>query len=529
MKNLSFYYFLIILFLQLTSCNNEEKIDPTPPAVEEIKLRKISDTKLLPLESKGFGGNAFLGSITDYRVFFNDLEVSVHKLTTDSIYVLVPLEIEVGEKAVKLLYKTEEYEFGKVEIVDWRKALPGNVSYFEGDDPNMPYIIKDDSSNSVIPYFNEAGVMDKIYIQDYTGRLSILELNEQGLPSLLYNEDNSIVFDGYDLEKSTVNIARFDGGDLDNATYQFGVPMDDTQLQALLDMAKGQRLPNGRIRGDVGTVFNYISTVFGITGCIIATGIVVSNPVTIAAVGTLVIPCGSAAYDAWKILNPDIDNKQASLIQTVYGINSAAADCAIVNPKNPYDVYKAVYGCYSLGVEGVKQLDGGLQENLTALEDGLVNLRKVINSGFGDIKITLEWDTDVDLDLWTIDPNGSKIYFGEETSPSGGQLDLDDTNGFGPENIFWEMGEAPFGSYKVQVHYFGEGDGEDNVYPLTTYKVTVWNFGVPKVFTGTLNYDQVASVVTFTAGEGFPSSPGGRLSLDVVKADRSNLKPKLKP
>ena len=75
--------------------------------------------------------------------------------------------------------------------------------------------------------------------------------------------------------------------------------------------------------------------------------------------------------------------------------------------------------------------------------------------GTGDVQVTLWWETDMtDLDLHVIDPAGSRIFFNVPASASGGSLDLDDTDGFGPENIFWPTDGAPSGPYQVEVVYF---------------------------------------------------------------------------
>jgi len=73
----------------------------------------------------------------------------------------------------------------------------------------------------------------------------------------------------------------------------------------------------------------------------------------------------------------------------------------------------------------------------------------------GDVQVTLTWNNDTDQDLHVIDPSGFRIYFDDDTSSTGGKLDVDDTDGFGPENIFWPPGKAPAGRYQVQVVYYG--------------------------------------------------------------------------
>lgn len=72
----------------------------------------------------------------------------------------------------------------------------------------------------------------------------------------------------------------------------------------------------------------------------------------------------------------------------------------------------------------------------------------------GDLKITLLWDYQADMDLHVIEPDGTHIYFNHARSISGGYLDVDNTHG-GPgagENIYWD--NPPSGIYQVYVHYY---------------------------------------------------------------------------
>ena len=60
--------------------------------------------------------------------------------------------------------------------------------------------------------------------------------------------------------------------------------------------------------------------------------------------------------------------------------------------------------------------------------------------GTGALQVQLTWNTDnTDLDLHIVEPGGDRIYYGDpEGDQSGGELDVDDTNGRGPENIFFD-------------------------------------------------------------------------------------------
>jgi hypothetical protein len=111
----------------------------------------------------------------------------------------------------------------------------------------------------------------------------------------------------------------------------------------------------------------------------------------------------------------------------------------------------------------------------------------------GDPQFTLLWDTEVDLDLHVIEPGGKEIYWEEPQGKQGGELDVDNTKGFGPENIYWlrevegtgekVKGPGPPGEYKWFVHYWG---GFGGVPKATRWKVRVKHAGRVTVYNGRL-------------------------------------------
>jgi hypothetical protein len=79
--------------------------------------------------------------------------------------------------------------------------------------------------------------------------------------------------------------------------------------------------------------------------------------------------------------------------------------------------------------------------------------------GTGDVQVTLQWDSEVDLDLAVVDPAGSRIAYDSRTAPSGGTLDRDanfpcSASEANPvENVFWPPDGAPPGTYRAIVTY----------------------------------------------------------------------------
>jgi uncharacterized protein YfaP (DUF2135 family) len=112
-------------------------------------------------------------------------------------------------------------------------------------------------------------------------------------------------------------------------------------------------------------------------------------------------------------------------------------------------------------------------------------------------------ETNVDLDLYVQTPNGSKIYYSNQ-SAQGGELDVDCLCGTCPngpnENIFWQDGTAPGGTYKFWVKYYGSCGNNGNNYPPSTYTLRLLrNSQILETYTGTLStLNSISPMYTFT-------------------------------
>jgi len=92
----------------------------------------------------------------------------------------------------------------------------------------------------------------------------------------------------------------------------------------------------------------------------------------------------------------------------------------------------------------------------------------------GDPQFTLIWNTDqVDLDLHVLEPGGKEIYWEDPKGRRGGELDVDNTKGYGPENVYWLVESAGPGSEKVK------GPGPPGIYK---WYVVYWGGfgGIPR-------------------------------------------------
>jgi uncharacterized protein YfaP (DUF2135 family) len=116
-----------------------------------------------------------------------------------------------------------------------------------------------------------------------------------------------------------------------------------------------------------------------------------------------------------------------------------------------------------------------------------------------DVTVTLTWETDGnDVDMHVYDPAGNEAWYSDLSGIPGGYLDLDDTDGFGPETFTME--QAAPGTYTVKIRYYSTHGVTSDV-PVTV-RVSL-NEGTPVVYTHTFtssqaNYDDPANDWTVT-------------------------------
>lgn len=125
------------------------------------------------------------------------------------------------------------------------------------------------------------------------------------------------------------------------------------------------------------------------------------------------------------------------------------------------------------------------------VSNSVANSVDVLRLGTGALQISLSWDTATDQDLHVTDPSGTRIYYSNKRSSTGGELDRDDLDGFGPENIFWTQ-NAPDGTYKVQVHDY------ERSYTPNNFVVTISTPSGSRTYTGQTQSGSKKDVVTFT-------------------------------
>jgi hypothetical protein len=88
-----------------------------------------------------------------------------------------------------------------------------------------------------------------------------------------------------------------------------------------------------------------------------------------------------------------------------------------------------------------------------------------------DLRVTITWNSDnTDVDLWVLEPDGTKCFYQNRKTPNGGELSEDCTQGYGPERFQAE--KAVEGEYRIAVNYYAANPnlvaGETHVQVIIT-------------------------------------------------------------
>jgi hypothetical protein len=105
----------------------------------------------------------------------------------------------------------------------------------------------------------------------------------------------------------------------------------------------------------------------------------------------------------------------------------------------------------------------------------------------GDPQFTLIWEGRGDVDLHVIEPGGSEIwgYKSNHHGDQGGELDVDNRTGPGPENIYWAPDHRPSGLFRWFVQYYGPAPFEPYAGPVR-WRVRIKHQGKVSEYRGVL-------------------------------------------
>lgn len=78
------------------------------------------------------------------------------------------------------------------------------------------------------------------------------------------------------------------------------------------------------------------------------------------------------------------------------------------------------------------------------------------------LQFTIHWNTDsTDIDLWVVEPEGERCFYGHRETSGGGKLFWDTTTGYGPE--LYQRAQGGKGVFDVLIHYYGNNSARLSV------------------------------------------------------------------
>jgi len=155
----------------------------------------------------------------------------------------------------------------------------------------------------------------------------------------------------------------------------------------------------------------------------------------------------------------------------------------------------------------------------------------------GDVQVLLSWNNYNDLDLICTDPFGETVFFRNRQVSSGGQLEIDMNVEYPDsktpiENIYWESGKAPDGTYNIYLLYYKK---HEPAIDETPYNIKVIYGGKTEEYSGVIKKaDNAVHICTFTLGttvpqptDQNPTSPSDNERRSQLEQERDRLQREL--
>lgn len=112
----------------------------------------------------------------------------------------------------------------------------------------------------------------------------------------------------------------------------------------------------------------------------------------------------------------------------------------------------------------------------------------------GDVQVSLYWSSKDDLDLHVVAPSGEEISYGHRKSKCGGTLDVDMNVNYSTavsgavENIYWPVGQAPRGKYRIFVVPYSHHGGAPGTADPAHFTVRLVVQGRGETFQGSASF-----------------------------------------
>lgn len=318
---------------------------------------------------------------------------------------------------------------------------------------------------------------------------------DNGLPGKVLVDGYIFLFDNFNGNKVDLGIISPEG----EIRIFREIETDFNWDNDLLKSAKSTKAPSDIIRW-TGRILGAVPCVTSGVAAFTSGGLTI--PLALWTCGNYFLGLAANIEEDYKIHNGFTEFVDTySLVTTSYSCNVTV----YVDPSS------CVIALVQKGTEALADYMGEIERR----SEDIQVTEAALYAGYGDIQITLTWDNTSDLDLHVIDPYGEEIYWDHKFSSSGGTLDYDHIDGYGPENIYWPKSQAPNGTYQVFVHdYVWLGKPES-----ANYTVLVNAFGRVKKFTGSISLNESVHITNFDENnlKSAKSSAIPKITLEHIK------------
>ncbi len=335
----------------------------------------------------------------------------------------------------------------------------------------------------------------------------VVDVGPDGAPTQLTVGETVVVVEN--VREDLVDLAVLDpeGG----TTVIRDVPTDPEMAGRLAALRSGREAAQAP---SISGAFNAAAIAVGIVGCAVvgvggvAAAVQIPVPAVVQLTASGVVACTGTIASIYQRRRSRQGATDEELRPTSAGITAMsttanAVDCRGYSPTACAELVLNTFGALIEYASGVRE----------ALGLAIASARGILYGTGGDVEVVLSWDNEADLDLWVADPSGERVWFRNRTAVSGGTLEFDDTNGYGPERIYWPSGAAPPGVYTIQVdHYAGP--------TAAGWRVLRVVDGRAEAYSGTIYDDQTVTVAQFVVQA--PREGGGEALAGSSSAPRAD-------
>ena len=349
-----------------------------------------------------------------------------------------------------------------------------------------------DTPTGVIYFLNESNTVQMTF-------------NEDLLPSqVVYNNEIIVLFENY--RDELVDIAVIHNDDF-QIYRDIDFPTQNVSKASIV----------GRQTGNWSGFFSALGTTINVGLCSIAAA-ATAIPSLGTSVPAAVITCGGALLGSVLLLSPS-DSERLNATGATVGVAANGYGClGSVATGSPLSIAANCINTMIDAAGGIASVGENLESTLTEI---ITAARGGLQTGDGDVKFTLTWWDDSDLDLYVTEPSGETIWYGNRASSTAGTLDQDDIDGatgghdlFAVENIFWPTDFAIAGDYYVEVKMFRErSDGQNAQFSLKPKLGNNDNYNA-YISDDLRNEGDVKYVGTYTLSEGSDGKLVGKWKYD---------------